>query len=158
VPDAIAWVPEDTSLEHRLGISGAVGAFGVGKVLVSDACVAAAGPATTRNRAQEVRAGRAIAESSSSGWRTEPLDVVDQIACARVVPGNLRYVGLGRPKVGVVGRVPVRALRSSAVQRGVQILEISAADRNRVLALTKAGDADAGKGDTVSIVKQARAG
>src|ERR1700756_2903383 len=80
IADAIRRIAEYTPLEDWLGISGAIGVFEKGKVLVSYPGITAAGPATTRNCAQEARAGGAIAEASSSGWRTEPFDVVNQVA------------------------------------------------------------------------------
>jgi hypothetical protein len=69
VADAIGWIAEDTLLEGRLRVSGAIGVFDLSEILVAGALVAAAGAASACNRTQEAGAGGAVAKTSRARRR-----------------------------------------------------------------------------------------
>ena len=102
VADVVPRIAEDTLLPGRLRVSRAVGVLDVGIALVAGSGIAATRSAAAGNRTQKARAGRAVAESIRAGRRAEPLDVIYEVAGARIIPRNLWNIGLGRAEVCVI--------------------------------------------------------
>ena len=132
IANAVARVAENR-LPGRLGVSGARSANYSGKSPGSRG--APAGPAAAANGIEQVI--RVVAVTRRAVGRAESVIVSQDLACAGIVPRDLRNVGFGGIIVSAIGCIP-----ESVGDAGSIVAEVRAADGDIVWRGGEAADAD----------------